>query len=393
MKKTLIITLVGGFLVVGLKVNLFSIIPGFYGARSLSLGYASSALNYDVNAIFLNAANLSTVPFPISGYQYQHSYMDYKNFVDDFNEVLGFDLKNFSGFNSTDRADVFRKLDRLFHARNGMYGARGNIPGYVSRNFGISVSLVDTAVVNPVVSDIFNKDVESVTNEDIASLELNFIGLRYKQFSIAYSLDLTRLIRFGISLHYLNGKVTEFNSPIVDDTFEKDWSTHSYLEFGWESAEEKFSKLIADFSVITDIGRYFRVGLVYKNVGSPTIKVAEKEIVLNKRLIAAIAYRPNPQWGIYLDVDVAKSELLYNGEEMQPLSIGVEKGFFNNTFFLRAGLLNDLTEKKFFGKESAVLYGLGLGFNMNRIIVDIALGLDSSGTLKNLAISGFFIIK
>jgi hypothetical protein len=92
-------------------------------------------------------------------------------------------------------------------------------------------------------------------------------------------------------------------------------------------------------------------------------------------------------------MDVAKSNRLYNGEEIQPLSFGIEKGFFENRFFVRAGFLSDLTEKHFFGSKSNVLYGIGLGFNMKRIVVDFAVGMNSSGTVKNLAISGFLIFK
>ncbi|MCP5107999.1 MAG: hypothetical protein GY950_31710 [bacterium] len=52
-----------------------------------------------------------------------------------------------------------------------------------------------------------------------------------------------------------------------------------------------------------------------------------------------------------------------------------------------------MTEKKFFGKKSNILYGFGLGFNMKRIVVDVGLGMNSDGTIKNLAVSGFILFK
>jgi len=78
---------------------------------------------------------------------------------------------------------------------------------------------------------------------------------------------------------------------------------------------------------------------------------------------------------------------------MQPISFGIEKGFFKNAFFIRAGMFNDFFEKRFFGKDSAALYGLGLGFNLGTVIADFGIGLDSRGNVKNLAISGFILIK
>ena len=126
---------------------------------------------------------------------------------------------------------------------------------------------------------------------------------------------------------------------------------------------------------------------------NPKISKPGGKIILYSRIIAGLAFRPDPQFGIYLDMDVKKNDLLYNGNEVQPFSLGVEKGFFRNKFFIRAGFLNDLTEKYFMGKKSKVLYGFGMGFNMSKIIIDFALGLNSYGSIDSLAISGFFVIK
>jgi hypothetical protein len=179
----------------------------------------------------------------------------------------------------------------------------------------------------------------------------------------------------------------------VDGIFSTDRDAKDYLETAWNAVDEKFSKFTADLSLAMDIGRYFKVALVTKNIGSPKIKTPLREITLNRRVIAGLAFRPNMKWGVYLDMDIAKTDLLHNGSKMQPISFGVERGFFNNSFFLRAGFLNDITEKHFFGSKSNVLYGLGLGFNMKKIVVDVALGIDSSGTAKSLAISGFILFK
>ena len=92
-------------------------------------------------------------------------------------------------------------------------------------------------------------------------------------------------------------------------------------------------------------------------------------------------------------MDLNRTDLLYNGKKIQPFSFGVERGFFGNKFFLRAGFLNDLTEKYFLGKKSNILYCLGLGCNMDNVFVDLAIGIDNNGTIDNLAISGFYLLK
>jgi len=373
----------------------FSIIPGYYGARSLSLGYASTAYNYDINSIFINPAVLSSIDYTLWGYQYQHSYLDYRNFAEDLVEVLENDLKHFENLAQNDKSTLFSQLKELFRSKTGIYGFRSNIPGHVSRNFGLSFSLIKTALINPVYpgENFFAREIDTVTNADIASLHMNFIGLNYKQISLSYSMDFHYSFSLGVTLHYLNGKVTTFNRSIVDDIFTPGKEPKDYLESGWDSAEEKFSKVVADAGIVVKLGNFFNIGLVYRNFGAAKIKAPEQEIALSKRLIAGLAFRPDAQWGFYVDVDLKKSDLLYNGQEMQPISLGIEKGFFSNKFFVRLGMLNDLTEKTLLGKKSNALVGLGVGFNMGKFFVDAALGLGPNGTVKSLAVSGFILMK
>jgi hypothetical protein len=396
MKKILMV-----IVLFGAACYLFPVVPGYYGARALSLGYAGTALNYDVNAIFINPALLSSLPYSMTGYQYQNSYLDYKDFNDNLSEVLSYDLEHFESIDATEKRILFSKLQNLFHSKVGIYGFSSSVPGFVTRNYGISFSVVKTAFMNPVSDenstnngiDLFEKAPEEVSNEEIASLQMNFVGLRYKQISLSYALGVSKNLNFGVTLHYLYGKITEFNSSIVGDLFSTDWDARNYLEAAWNETDKKFSRFMADLSVVMDIGRYFKIALVTKNIGNPKIETPERKITLNRRIIAGLAFRPNMEWGVYLDMDIAKTDLLHNGSKMQPISFGVEKGFFNNRFFLRTGFLNDITEKQFFGSRSNVLYGLGLGFNMKKIVVDVALGLNGSGTVKSLAISGFILFK
>ena len=379
----------------GLSFKGFPMIPGYWGARSLSLGYASTAFNYDINSIFFNPSILSSINYTLWGYQYQHSYLDYKNFAEDLSDVLGNNLEDFVNLGQSEKDDLFSKLKGLFQARAGIYGSRANIPGYISKNYGLSFSFINTAIINPVSpgDDFFNRESENVSNADIASLTMNFIGLKYRLISLSYAMEVHRSVSLGVTLHYLNGKVTEYNRSLTDDIFTANKEPKDYLESTWGSAEDKFSKVVADAGILVNLGKFFNVALVYKNFGAAKINTPQRQLALNKRIIAGLALKPDTQWGIYVDVDLKKSDLLYNGQEIQPISFGIEKGFFNNKFFVRVGMLNDLTEKNLLGKKSNALYGLGVGFNMGKFVVDAALGMDPHGMVKNLAVSGFIMMK
>ena len=354
-----------------------------------------AAFNYDVNAIFINPSLLASLPYTLSGYQYQNSYLDNKNFSDRLSDVLNYDLKNFASLPIDQKEILFSKLHDLFSLNTGIYGFSANIPGFTGRNYGISISLVNTAIISPVSpgTGFFDKAPGTVSNEEIASLAMNTIGLQYKQVSLSYAFNLSSELNFGVTLHYLNGKVTESRPAIVTNVFSKDSGTVDYLEQAWHAADKKFSKIIADLSLNMGVGRYFKVALVPGMSDNPGIKTQLRTINLERRIIAGLALRPNSQWGIYLDMDIAQTDLLHNGDKMQPFSFGIEKGFFDNSFFARAGFLSDLTEKHFFGSRSNALYGMGLGFNMKKFVVDFAVGMDSSGSVKNLAVSGFILFK
>jgi hypothetical protein len=375
--------------------QLFSIVPAYHGARALSLGYAGSAFGYDINSIFINPSLLASYSYSLTGYQYKNSYLDYKDFADKLSSALDYNLSQFESLGTADKAALFAQLKDIFQAKTGIYGFVASVPGYVARGYGISISLVKTAVINPLDSgSLFDKDPSEVSNDDIESLEMNFLGLDYKQISLSYAFQFTQTMSIGATVHYLNGKITDFEAPITDSLFSKAMGASDYLETAWGAAEKKFNKVLFDLSASMNIGAYFKAALTAKNIGNPKLTTPSgRQITLKQRVIAGLALRPNPQWGIYLDMDIMKTDLLYNGKEMQPISFGIEKGFFENRFFVRAGLLSDLTEKHFFGKKSNALYGAGLGFNMKQFVVDVAIGLNSSGTVKSLAISGFILIK
>jgi hypothetical protein len=369
--------------------SLFSFVPRYHGARMLSLGYASSAFNYDLNTIFTNPALVANITASLSGYQYQHRYAGYGDFVDLLDGVLAYDLGNFSSLSARDRDEAFTGLRDLYNSRFGLDGFKASIPGFVSKGYGLAVSIVSAAIVDPVANPILEKPVEAVTDDDIASLQMNLLGLKYTQISMSYGLPVSQGINIGVSLHYMIGKLTEFRSSILDPVFRTDSGASHYLKHAWSAADSKFNKLNVDVGLVADIGQYFKVGIVGRNIGNPTFITEQREIELERRITAGVAFRSPTMWGVYLDVDINESDLYLNGDKVRLASLGVEKGFFANKLIIRAGLSSDVSEEYIFGSRSNSLYGLGVGFNMGRILIDFGMGLDNKGGISSLAVSGF----
>lgn len=392
MKKTALIL----FVLIGLSGYVWSFAPFGYGARSLSLGYAGSAFSYDVNVIFNNPSALYTLPCPITGYQHQNSHQDYKDFTNKLTSVLEFNLSDFQSLSSAGKKEVFAVLKDMFSSKTGMYGFSANLPALAGKGYGLSWSTINSAIITPTPPEdnqFFSRNPDTVTNQDLAALKMHFMGMRAKRVTFSYGFPFAQSMTVGASAHYITGKITEFDAPITGSFFNPQWDTDQYLKETWDAAGTEFSKITVDLSFSVDIGGVFKASLVSRNLGNPKIMGPVREIVLTNRVIGALAFKPSEEWGIFLDVDIKKNDFMLNGTEMQPISLGVEKGFFKNAFFVRAGFFNDLTEKYFFGSKANVMYGLGLGFNMQNILVDLAVGLNNTGRLKSIAISGYFLIK
>ncbi|MEI6614146.1 MAG: conjugal transfer protein TraF [Chrysiogenales bacterium] len=371
----------------------FSIFPYFHGARSLALGYSSLAFNYDFNAIYLNPAQLNALTASLGGYQFQSSFLDYLDFAGQLQKISASDLSNFQDLSAAQKNDLLERLKGVFTEKTGINGFQMKNPGYAGKGYGLAIEFVDSAIIFPLANDVLSRPVGQISNADIASLKMRFTGFHYTNYSFSYSFSLSKGLALGATIHYLKGKASESNVAIVDAPFRPSSGAREYLQFAWSGAQKDFSKINFDLGVSADLGLYFKAGLLVKNVADPVITTEIRELQLPRRVVAGLAFRPDNQWGIFMDIDVNKSDLYHNGQKVQPVSLGIEKGFFQKKFFLRAGFLNDLSEKNFLGRNAKLIYGIGLGFNLASFLVDFALGLDGLGNVKNLGISGFYLIK
>lgn len=373
--------------------QLFGIFPRFHGPRSLSLGYASVGFGSDLNIVSINPALSASMQMVISGIQYQNSYFDTKGFEEQLRGVLQYDLNNYHLLDPADQQTVLSQLEEIYGNANSIYGFQSSMAGVVARNYGISYSKMKMTLMNTGETELFSQTAEPFSPDGISSLLFDFISLDVNRITLGYSFNLTQTIAFGIGVHYLKGNLTRFQSPIGDEIFSPDTSARQYMEYGWDRADESFSKIVTDIGISMNMGAYVTCGVTIRNLGSPTIHAAETELTLNQRYIAGVMLRPGPQWGIYIDSDLKKTQLLYNDKEMMPFSMGVEKSFFNGIFYMRAGFLNDLAERYFFGKKSSILYCFGSGITMKRTMIDIGISINNEGIVNNFAVSGYIRVK
>jgi len=371
----------------------FSFFPFFHGARSLALGYSSLAFNYDFNAAYLNPALLDSLTLSLGGYQYQDSCLDFRDIGGRLAGIAARELEDFQVLDADRKKAVLADLTEVFSTHAAISGFQVRNPGYAGKGYAFAIALVDAAIVQPLANAVLDRPAGEITNADIASLRMRFIGFHYTDYSLSLAFPVSQGLEMGATFHYLKGHNSEFSASLTTEPFLSRPDADDLLHTAWSGAENGFTKFNFDLGASLSLGQNFKAGLVLKNVASPVIATSQSELRLARRLVAGLAFRPDSQMGIYLDLDVARGDLFHTGQDTQPVSLGVEKGLFQNKLFLRAGLLSDLAAKYFLGRRANVLYGLGFGFNLGKFLVDLAMGLDPLGRVKNLAVSGFYLIR
>jgi len=391
MKRTLLLAV---FL--ALAAPVFSFFPFFYGARSLALGYASLAYNYDFNSLQLNPSLLASLAMPLGGYQYGSSSLDFRDISRNLAVARAYDLEHFQALDAASREAALRALKEAFSADTVISGFRMRGPGYAGKGYAVAITTVDAAVVRPLASAAsaaLDQPAAAVGDADIAALRVRFTGLHYTDYSLAIGFPLSQGMVVGATFHYLKGKSSVFDAGLGAAPFTPGAGAGDLLEAAWSGAEDGFSRFNLDLGAGIELGQHLKAGLALKNATDPVIDTAGGELRLARRLVAGLAFRPDPELAFFLDIDLAKGELFPGGEEAQLFSLGVEKGVFRNKLFLRAGLWSDLAAKYFVGREANALYGIGCGFNLGKFLIDLALALDSRGRVKNLGVSGFYALR
>lgn len=314
------------------QLKIAAFVPQFFGARCLSLGYASSVYNYDLNSIHLNPSLLSFITSSIGGFQYQFSYLDYREFDQKLADILAFDLNRYGSLSNDKKKELIGKLTELFSFKTGIYGNRSKNSGFIQKGYGVSIQVIDEAIMNPIDNENLKKPYDTLTETDIAGLKMNFIGWHYTQYSFAYGFAVSKSMYAGLTVHYLKGKITEFTSSLTTEPFSLSASSKDYLQYAWNSSDQSLSKVNMDMGLAMDIGQFFKVGLAVKNVFKPVFKTGSREIVLQRKMTAGIAFHPDIQWGIFLDIDITKTDCFYNETKTQPVSSGSKRDFSKINF-------------------------------------------------------------
>lgn len=355
----------------------------------MALGMGGLGFTYDFTALYNNPALLGPFTFSVTGIGYQNRYGDSMDMEDNLRNFL--DIYRSKGPNDSYSEAELDNLKNVANERAAIHGFNAKIPAMIIKNFAIGVSRVESAFLVPDFS------AEEVVSDGVDSLALKSIGMKYTQYSFAYGMSLGKDLFFGVTTHFMTGKVNAKRHSFSDPLFSNGPESRDYVEFLVDACEYGFSKLYFTLGFSYKIGETLDLALATENVGSPAIKISDADddrIELSQRYRAALAFRPAVDWGFYIDADLKKSPVFpgldYN---RQPLSFGIEKGFFQNTTFLRLGLNTDISNKYIIGEKSSLVLSMGIGIRVASFLVDGGLILNKNGSINGLAIAGYYVVN
>lgn len=364
-----------------------------HGPRSLALGYASIAFTYDGSALYLNPAFLGVISTPLSGYQYGSSRRDFGNAADLMAELAGLRPAGFEALSASNQARAVELLRTIYAAPTLMAGGREKTPFFVGPGYGAAISNIRFASLTPVGSDVPGRDPAQIRDADIASLQLEYAGLDATRYTVSFGKPISSSTSAGVSIHYLRGRAARYRQALLDSPFAATAEPVDYLAAAWESAASKFSKLVIDAGLVFQVGKTFTLAFSGRNLNKPALQTGDDPIVLARRLVAGFALRPTASWGIFMDADIEAADIHSNGRLVQPVSLGIEKGLFKNTAFVRAGIHNDIKAKQLFGARANPLYCGGFGIHLSQFLGDMGLGIDSRGRVRDFSLSLSVFLK
>jgi len=361
----------------------------FFTPRSLALGMGGFSFSYDFTALYNNPALLASFPFSVSGISYQNRYGD----------LIGME-KNLNGLLSEWRkiteeqvlsASGSEYLEALAEPGAAVFGFNAKVPAVLVKNLGMGAAIIQSAYMVPFIS------ADAMPSPGSNEPVFHAVGLKYTQYSLAYAMPISKTMFLGAGAHLLSGKCGFGDYSISNPFFETEMDSEGVIKKLIESCDQKFSKIIFHFSFIWKLAETLDVSLSLENLGNPTLFKDENQgidLEMTQKYRASFAFRPTQDWGFYGDADIRKTPV-YPGisQDRQLVSFGVEKGFFQNTAFLRMGINTDISRKKILGENSAMVVSFGVGIRIGTILVDAGLIMNGNGTINGLAIAGYYVVN
>jgi hypothetical protein len=353
------------------------------GGRAAGMGGAYVAVADDLTAVYWNPAAASLINRNVTGAFAGADASDIGGLTDIINDMADFDL----GVGDVeDPETVEDALDLLERLQAG--GLRANGQGdwgfsLSSSGFAFSLMQLYYSTVYPVVympdpTEVVDWEEELLNNESA----INFRGLKTREFTMTSSRKLGTTVYVGSNLKYIQARTYASEKGVFDG-----WgrvSLQDLVKDAFNENEVKDSAFGIDFGFLFLPMRNLRVGLVCRNLNSPSFNVEgdREKIKLARQWRLGFAFGPPSSYTLAVDLDL--SDNIFTEDypaKNKELAIGFEKRFFRSVLGLRGGY-----NRKIGDGENLNTYTAGLGAAVGAFHFEIGGAYALEG--KSMGLSG-----
>lgn len=343
-------TLVFGFSSVGLALEFNEV-----GHKAFGMGGVGVAVKNSPYGLFFNPALLGAKPGVKLGYSVSGA-ISHKNMF----EILNYNLSSVSDINAF---NTLLKDNNVAFKINAALVLQ--LPELPFGNFAVGYTQ------NLYASTSFGGFLPTNQN-NVGSANLTFDarGLSVTEIPLGYAYAFkTPIGEFstGLALKFMSAAFTH-SSVKFDTTFKAD-QIQDTLQDVLKVGDDKRSVFGIDVGVTYEPMKNLTIGLVGKNLNTPTFSFADSELKVRPQARLGVGYAIGEHITIAADADLTNNDVwnLTNTKlQSQKLGAGIDVDFA--LFDVRAGLAKDLRQ------DNGAIFSAGLGFGF----VDVAFAVSTS---------------
>lgn len=336
------------------------------GARAMGMGGAFVALADDATATYWNPAAIPTRRLIDINILFDAKFSQTSDLLSHLQDINDLDLTMNPG-NAGLYGDILESIDQSNPFLTG-----GVDYGIFYTNDIFSAGYLETSIITSGVSVDLERLDTSPTNINFVLNNLSELQLRRVKFT-EYLFGAGYLLWsedsfIGVTVKYIQTKVSFLSRELIDE-IETDYNEIDYAFEDFSDGEYSDQLISFDAGALFYILPTVRVGVVGKNVLSPSFEISEtEELSLKAQWRAGTAIQLTDSIILTGDIDISKNQYFGTDYYYRQFALGAEVGLFESSVFVRAGLNKNTA----ISDSPLVLCG-GVGVRFDSIILDASI--------------------